>query len=195
MIKLTDTVFPDELTENEDLNTVAVLLEEFGTDSVTVVNRPVYMAVKRSVDIVASLCALIVLLIPMLVIALLIRIESPGPAIFTQKRMGKGGKPFVMYKFRTMRMDAHHEMATRDFVDADKYVTKIGAFLRRTSLDELLQLLNVLACSMSLVGYRPICLTETDLNDLRIVRECSIKMDLWCLIKTVAVVFTDEGVV
>ena len=120
-------------------------------------------------------------------------------------------------------------VATKDLGDADKYITNVGAVLRRTSLDELPQLLNVLLGSMSLVGYRPVCLTETDLNDLRMrrgvftlkpgitglaqisgrdeltmeekvlldvkyVRECSAKLDLWCLFKTVSVVVTGEGV-
>ena len=229
VVKLANTVFSDEIRENEDLNTMDVRLEEIGTDSATIVNRLGYLTVKRILDIIVSFCALLILLVPIMVIALLIKIESPGPAIFRQKRMGKGGKPFVMYKFRTMRMDAPHEMATRDFADADKYITNVGAVLRRTSLDELPQLLNVLLGSMSLVGYRPVCLTETDLNDLRMrrgvftlkpgitglaqisgrdeltmeekvlldvkyVRECSAKLDLWCLFKTVSVVVTGEGV-
>lgn len=229
VIKLTSTVFPDKLSEKEDLNIMSVLAENFRTGMEKPANRPAYMAVKRAADLVISLCALAVLLLPMLLIALLIRMESPGPAIFTQKRMGKGGKPFVIYKFRTMRMDAPHEMAARDFVDSDAYITKVGAVLRRTSLDELPQLVNVLIGNMSLVGYRPVCLTETELNalrmdcgvfamkpgitglaqvsgrdelpmeekvllDARYVRECSAKLDLWCLLKTVGVVFTGKGV-
>ena len=229
VVKLGNTVFSDEIRENEDLNTMDVPLEGIGIDLVTIVNKPGYLKVKRIVDIIVSFCALVILLIPILVIALLIKMESPGPAIFKQQRMGKDGKPFVMYKFRTMRMDAPHERATRDFADADKYITSIGAVLRRTSLDELPQLLNVLLGSMSLVGYRPVCLTETELNDLRMrcgvfamkpgitglaqvsgrdelaieekvlfdakyVRECSAKLDLWCLIKTVSVVVTGKGV-
>ena len=158
MVKLANTVFSDEIRENEDLNTMDVHLEEIGTDSATIVNRLGYLTVKRILDIIVSFCALLILLVPIMVIALLIKIESPGPAIFRQKRMGKGGKPFVMYKFRTMRMDAPHEMATRDFADADKYITNVGAVLRRTSLDELPEAFNILKGDMSIIGPRPLAM-------------------------------------
>jgi O-antigen biosynthesis protein WbqP len=188
-----------------------------------------YLFAKRCFDFCVALIASLVLLIPMLIIGLLIRLSSPGPAVFKQKRMGQGGKEFIIYKFRTMRTDAPSEMAARHFEDSHKFVTKIGAFLRRTSLDELPQLLNILRGNMSFVGYRPVCLTETKLNDLRkeygvfsakpgltglaqvsgrdnisssqkaaidaeYVRNCSMKLDLWCIWKTVAIVFSGEGV-
>ncbi len=129
-----------------------------------------YLAIKRIFDVVASACAGLLLLIPMLVIGFLIRRDSHGPAIFRQRRMGKDGKEFVIYKFRTMYLDAPHDVATNDLTDLPSVTTKLGAFLRKTSLDELPQLLNVIKGDMSLVGYRPVCLTETELNRLRMER-------------------------
>lgn len=129
--------------------------------------KPVYYALKRCFDVVVSLSALAVLGVPMLVIALLIRLDSKGSALFRQQRMGKGGKTFVIYKFRTMRTDAPSDLASSAFTQAHSYITRVGGFLRRFSLDELPQFFNVLGGSMSLVGYRPICLTETELNDHR----------------------------
>lgn len=126
-----------------------------------------YLVVKRAMDIVLAALGLVVLAVPMLVIALLIKLESPGPAIFKQQRMGAEGKIFTILKFRTMRLDAPPELSAREFLDSSNYITKIGAFLRRTSLDEIPQLLNILKGDMSVVGYRPVCLTEVELNDLR----------------------------
>lgn len=126
-----------------------------------------YRVVKRAFDFAISLAMCLVLLVPMLLIALLIRLESPGPGIFTQQRMGKGGKVFKIYKFRTMRLDAPSELATSWFTNSEEYITKIGAFLRRTSIDELPQLINIMKGDMSFIGYRPVCLTEVKLNKLR----------------------------
>ncbi|HET6309252.1 MAG TPA: sugar transferase [Rhodopila sp.] len=110
---------------------------------------------KRAADIVLASLALSVLGVPMLLAAAAIRLTSKGPALFRQQRTGLHGRPFVVLKFRTMRHaaapPAHLAQATRD----DPRVTRIGAWLRRTSFDELPQLLNVLAGSMSLVGPRP----------------------------------------
>lgn len=193
-------------------------------------HRPVFLFLKRAFDIAAALCAGIILLLPLGIIALAIKLDSQGPVIFKQERLGKNGKPFTMYKFRSMRIGAPSEVATRDFVDSDRYITRLGSFLRRTSLDELPQLWNILTGSMSFVGYRPVCLTEVELNELRrrygvftakpgltglaqvsgrdnitfeekaaldaqYVRNQGLRMDLWCLAKTVIVVFTGEGAI
>lgn len=128
--------------------------------------RP-YLAVKRTVDVVIACLLLLALLVPMLIIALLIKLESAGPALFKQQRMGLGGKPFTIYKFRTMKIDAPAEMATREFTDSSDYITRLGGFLRRSSIDELPQLFNILKGDMSFVGYRPVCLTEVKLNEVR----------------------------
>jgi lipopolysaccharide/colanic/teichoic acid biosynthesis glycosyltransferase len=126
---------------------------------------------RRAVDLTLSLAALLVLGIPLIVIGLVIRWTSVGPALFQQQRVGLGGKTFTMYKFRTMRTGVGDEML-RELIaaelrgedtsvdgsyklDSDPRVTPIGAFLRKTSLDELPQLINVLFGDMSLVGPRP----------------------------------------
>jgi lipopolysaccharide/colanic/teichoic acid biosynthesis glycosyltransferase len=126
---------------------------------------------RRAVDLTMSLAALLVLGIPLIVIGLVIRWTSVGPALFQQQRVGLGGKTFTMYKFRTMRTGVGDEML-RELIaaelrgedtsvdgsyklDSDPRVTPIGAFLRKTSLDELPQLINVLFGDMSLVGPRP----------------------------------------
>ena len=126
-----------------------------------------YLMSKRVFDVVVSLFGMLVLLIPMLLLAVLIRLESEGPAFFVQNRMGQNGEVFSMYKLRTMKTTAPAELASREFAEADQYITRLGRFLRRTSVDELPQLYNVLRGDMSIVGYRPVCLSEERLNDLR----------------------------
>lgn len=126
-----------------------------------------YLAFKRVADIVISVLMLLLLALPLLIISVLVWFDSKGPVLFKQERMGRYGKRFTIYKFRTMRVDAPSEMASCEFDDADQYITKIGAFLRRTSIDELPQLFNILKGDMSLVGYRPVCLSEQELNEMR----------------------------
>ena len=113
-----------------------------------------YLLVKRLFDFFFALIGLIVLAIPMAVIALIILIDSPGGAIFRQERLGKNGKPFVIYKFRTMNIDA--EVNGPKWADKeDARCTRFGASLRKTRLDELPQLWNILRGDMSFVGPRP----------------------------------------
>ena len=126
--------------------------------------------VKRILDFFFSLWLLILLLLPMFIIAVIIRAESSGKAIFKQKRFGREGKTFVCYKFRTMYKDAPATKAAADFYDRDKYITKVGRFLRRTSLDELPQLFNVLKGEMSLVGPRPLICEEESIHHKRLER-------------------------
>lgn len=111
--------------------------------------------VKRIIDIFIALLVLIVGAIPMVIIALLIRIESPGPAFFKQERIGRGGKVFWFYKFRSMCENAEHTGSGVYSDDKDPRVTGIGRFLRATSIDELLQFINILKGDMSLIGPRP----------------------------------------
>lgn len=136
-------------------------------EPVQIKDKPIYRFIKRFFDIMLALVIGVILLIPMLVVAIMIHLESPGPVIFKQMRIGKNGEPFVIWKFRTMSVEAPSEKAARDFRNADAYITKVGAILRRTSIDELPQLVNILKGEMSFVGYRPVCVTETELNDLR----------------------------
>ena len=107
---------------------------------------------KRLFDIAVSLLALLLLALPMLALAAWIRLDSPGPVFFRQQRVGRHGVPFAIHKFRTMRADAGGLPLT---VGADARITRAGRWLRRTRLDELPQLLDVLAGHMSLVGPRP----------------------------------------
>lgn len=111
--------------------------------------------IKRMLDVVISLAVLTIGAIPMLIVALLIRLESPGPAIFRQKRIGKDGKVFEFLKFRSMCQGAEHT-GTGVYSDKnDTRVTRFGRFLRATSIDELPQLINILKGDMSLIGPRP----------------------------------------
>ena len=121
---------------------------------------------KRLIDIVLSFIGIVVLALPMLIIAIIVKIDSKGPAIFKQKRVGKNGKPFNFYKFRSMRVDAPHDMATRE-IHSENYITKVGAFLRKTSLDELPQMFCIFMGSMSIIGPRPIVYTEEELIKYR----------------------------
>lgn len=113
-----------------------------------------YRFVKRAFDLVSTGCALVVLAIPMGVIALKIKSESPGPAIYAQERVGKGGKPFMVYKFRSMYVDAEARGARWAQGD-DPRVTPFGKVMRQTRLDEIPQFWNVFKGDMSLVGPRP----------------------------------------
>ena len=111
--------------------------------------------VKRIIDIIIAFLVLIVGAIPMLIVALLIKIDSPGPAVFKQDRLGRGGNVFKFYKFRSMRLNAEHTGSGVYSGKDDPRVTKIGKFLRATSIDELPQFINVLKGEMSLIGPRP----------------------------------------
>jgi O-antigen biosynthesis protein WbqP len=121
---------------------------------------------KRAVDLVVSGIALLILAIPMLLLAAAVRATSPGPAIHWSKRVGRCNRLFAMPKFRTMRIDAP-QVATHLMTDPDRWLTPIGGFLRRSSLDELPQLISVLAGVMSLVGPRPALFNQDDLIGLR----------------------------
>lgn len=110
---------------------------------------------KRGVDLAGSFLGLIVISPLLLLVALLVRATSPGPVLFKQERVGLHNKPFMMYKFRTMRLQQEGEEKKGWTVKGDPRVTKVGGFLRKTSLDELPQLFNVLMGDMSLVGPRP----------------------------------------
>ena len=111
---------------------------------------------KRFFDIVVSLIGLIVCFLPMLIVAVIIKIESKGPAIFKQERVGKNGKVYKMWKFRSMCVGAESMEGGVYCVKGDTRVTKVGKFLRATSIDELPQLVNILRGDMSLIGPRPV---------------------------------------
>lgn len=200
----------------------------------------------RTLDVVIAILALVLLLPVLAVIAVAVRLDSPGPVIFRQRRVGKALRPFTVLKFRTMWDGASPESHRRFVVGlisgdeppevagqprfkltSDSRITRVGAFLRRTSLDELPQLWNVIRGEMSLVGPRPAIQYEVEhypphwferfevkpgvtglwqvsgrceLNledmiglDAEYVRQRSLKMNLWILLRTVPAVFTARG--
>lgn len=112
---------------------------------------------KRLFDFILSFAAIIFLSVIMLIIAIFIKIDSPSePIIFKQVRIGKDDMPFTIFKFRSMSKDAPHQMATENFENPEDYITSVGKIIRKTSLDELPQLFNVLKGDMSLIGPRPL---------------------------------------
>ena len=123
--------------------------------------------VKRWLDFVLSLAACIVLAIPMAAIAVWIKLDSPGPVFFRQRRVGLHKRHFNILKFRTMRGDTPHDVPTHLLQNPDSYITKSGAFLRKTSLDELPQIYNILLGEMSIIGPRPALYNQYDLIEAR----------------------------
>ncbi len=119
-------------------------------------------ALKRGIDMVLSALGLLVLAIPMAVVAVAIKLEDPGPAIFRQKRVGIHKTYFYLYKFRSMKVDTP-DVPTHLMEHPQKYITKVGAFLRRTSIDELPQMWNILKGEMSIIGPRPALWNQDDL--------------------------------
>lgn len=119
-----------------------------------------YRRAKRFLDTIIALCMLVILIIPMIIEALCIKMTSNGPVFFAQKRYGINSKIFTMYKFRSMRVDTP-EISNQEFKNIGDYVTPVGRFLRKTSLDELPQLWNIVKGEMSIIGPRP--LSDSDL--------------------------------
>ncbi len=118
---------------------------------------------KRALDIALSLAAIAVSALPGALIALWIKLDSKGPVFFRQKRVGRGKTHFMILKFRTMRVDAPRDVPTHLLGDPYAFITRSGRFLRRTSLDELPQLVNILRGEMSFVGPRPALWNQYDL--------------------------------
>ena len=119
--------------------------------------------VKRILDIVLSAVGIVVMGIPMLIISAIIKASSPGPVFFRQKRYGIGKSLFSILKFRTMRIDTPRDVPTHLLDDPARWITPIGAFLRKTSIDELPQLFNIIAGQMSVIGPRPALWNQGDL--------------------------------
>ncbi|MCB2200620.1 sugar transferase [bacterium] len=169
--------FPPQTLEVEMLDFIPVLRKK------QVKKQPMYEISKRLIDILASGTLLFVMSPLLLSVAFLVRRSSPGPALFRQKRIGLNGKPFTMFKFRTMFTDSNPYSLTPQS-SSDQRITKIGKFLRRTSLDELPQLLNVITGEMSLVGPRPempfVVDSYNDMERLRLVVKPGIT-GLWQL--------------
>jgi exopolysaccharide biosynthesis polyprenyl glycosylphosphotransferase len=148
--------------------------------------------VKQLIDLVGAALALLVLALPLALVALLVKLTSPGPAFFKQQRSGLNGRPFTLYKFRTMVTNAEqlkHELAAMNEMEGpvfkvtnDPRITRFGHFLRKFSIDEFPQFFNVLRGEMSLVGPRPLPVDEVKrFNDLAHRRRLSVKPGLTCL--------------
>ena len=119
--------------------------------------------IKRFIDFILSLCGMVVLSVPMILIACIIKLDSKGSVLFWQKRVGLNKKTFMMPKFRTMRTDAPANMPTHLLNDPEVWITKVGKVLRKTSLDELPQMFSIFKGDMSIIGPRPALWNQTDL--------------------------------
>lgn len=152
--------------------------------------RRIYELIKRTVDLICSLAALIILSPIFLIIAIAIKLESKGTVLFSQERIGYNGRVFKMYKFRSMvanaeelkkKLEEKNEMDGPMFkMKEDPRVTKVGKFIRRTSIDELPQLINILKGEMSLVGPRPSLPNEVRKFDDWMLERLSVKPGLTC---------------
>lgn len=169
---------------------------ELTTESIEIIdarvenNNGVYEFLKRTMDILASLAGLIVLSPVLIIVSIMILIDSKGPIIFSQDRIGKNGRRFKMYKFRSMVVDAEklkkklleqNEMSGPMFkMKDDPRITGIGKFIRKTSIDELPQLVNVLKGEMSLVGPRPSLPHEVEKFEPWMMKRLQVKPGLTC---------------
>ena len=125
--------------------------------------KPIYSIIKRLFDLVASLISIIILAIPMLIIAIAIKVDSKGPVLFKQDRIGKNKKIFKILKFRSMYTDTDPNAPTHLLKDPTSHITKVGKFIRKASLDELPQIFNIFVGQMSFVGPRPALWNQDDL--------------------------------
>lgn len=122
-----------------------------------------YTPIKRTIDVLLSGIGILVLSPILLILCIAIKLDSPGPILFTQKRVGIHKSYFQIYKFRTMRTDTPKDMPTHMLSNPEQYITRTGSFLRRTSLDELPQIFNIFKGDMSIVGPRPALWNQYDL--------------------------------
>ena len=138
---------------------------------------------KRLIDSILAICGLVVCCIPMVIIAICIKLDSKGPVLFKQVRQGKGMKPITVFKFRTMCNHAY-EMGGIATSASDSRITKVGAFLRRTSLDELPQMFNILNGTMAIIGPRPILDWEWEeySNNKRFARRYDALPGMFCTV-------------
>lgn len=127
-----------------------------------------YLAVKRAADVIFSSIGIVILFLPGLLIAAVIACESRGPVLFSQRRVGRYGREFRIYKFRTMHVETPKYRSTEELENSGQYITSVGHFLRKFSLDELPQLINVWKGDMSLIGPRPLIAEETEIHRLRL---------------------------
>lgn len=126
-----------------------------------------YLAIKRFIDILLSIVGILILFPLLIIIVITIKIDSSGPILFKQKRFGINKSYFYIFKFRTMRIDTPKDTPTHLLNNPDKWITRVGAFLRKTSLDELPQIINILRGEMSIIGPRPALWNQYDLIEER----------------------------
>ncbi len=143
-----------------------------GTASTSKINKlkisqKIYYVLKSILDFFAALIALIILIPLFIIVSIAIKVDSKGPVFFVQKRIGKNGKLFNCIKFRSMSVSAKHDIAGYEYAEVNSYITKTGAIIRKFSIDELPQLLNILTFKMSFIGYRPSQPSEHELNEAR----------------------------
>ncbi|MDQ4483696.1 sugar transferase [Bacillus cereus] len=120
-------------------------------------------SLKQMIDVIVAIVGLVVSSPVFLLLIICIKLDSKGPVLFKQRRIGKGKKEFYILKFRTMRIDTPKDMPTHLLEDPDMYITRIGKFLRKTSLDELPQIINIIKGEMSIIGPRPALWNQYDL--------------------------------
>ena len=123
--------------------------------------------IKRGIDLIMSACGIVVLSPVLLILVIAIKLDSPGPVLFKQKRVGLHKTHFSILKFRTMRIDTPRDMPTHMLENPEQWITKVGAFLRKTSLDELPQIFNIFVGQMSVIGPRPALWNQYDLIEER----------------------------
>ena len=152
--------------------------------------------IKRLLAVILSLCGMIVLSPLLLILCLAIKIDSPGPIFFRQKRVGIHKQHFNILKFRTMRIDTPHDMPTHMLKDPDQYITRVGHFLRKTSLDELPQLWNIFVGDMAQIhGRDELEIVDKARLDGYYVEHLSFGMDVKCFFGTIRAVLDHDGVV
>ena len=127
----------------------------------------VYERIKQILDLLIAVCLILLLSPILIIIAIIIKLDSSGPVLFRQKRVGKDCTEFYILKFRTMRTDTPNDMPTHLFQNAESFITKPGEFLRKSSLDELPQVFNILMGHMAFVGPRPALWNQYDLIEAR----------------------------
>ena len=129
--------------------------------------KPIYAFFKRLADIICSFIGILFFILPFIIVAIAIKVDSRGPVLFKQDRVGRNKKIFKILKFRSMRVDTDPNAPTHELQNADSHITKVGRILRKTSLDELPQLFNIFVGHMSIVGPRPALWNQYDLIEER----------------------------
>ena len=162
-----------------------------------------YHYIKRGIDIILSGMAIVILSPLLLFLCIAIKLDTPGPILFKQKRVGIHRSFFQIYKFRTMRIDTPKDVPTHMLENPEQYITKVGKFLRKTSLDELPQIFNIFKGEMSIVGPRPAQINGRDELEIpdkarldgEYVKHLGLWMDLKCFLGTIGSVLMHDGVV